>query len=103
MQLFNPIAPHVTEEMWQLNGFAGEIAKQPWPKYDPEKTVDKQVEIVLQVNGKVRDRRMVPANLGKEELVQYVQENHFMDHLIEGKQVVKMVGVPGKLVNAVVK
>ncbi len=103
LQLFNPIAPHVTEEMWQLNGFAGEIAKQPWPKYDPEKTVDKQVEIVLQVNGKVRDRRMVPANLGKEELVQYVQENHFMDHLIEGKQVVKMVGVPGKLVNAVVK
>lgn len=89
--------------MWQMNGFAGEIAQQSWPVYDAAKTVDDEVEIVLQVNGKVRDRAMVPANLGREELVAYVQEQGLMETLTEGKTIVKLIGVPGKLVNAVVK
>lgn len=101
--LLNPIAPHITEEMWQLLGGKGTIAEQPWPSYDPAKTVDDEIEIVLQVNGKVRDRLMVPVNLDSKGLLEFVENSGKLDALADGKSIVKKIAVPGKLVNIVVK
>ena len=101
--LLNPTAPHITEEMWQLAGFGGFLHEAAWPKYDEAKTVDSTVEIVAQINGKVKDRIMIAASLSKEEMEQAVLENEKVKALTEGKNIVKVICVPGKLVNIVVK
>jgi len=101
--LLNPTAPHITEEMWSLNNFGSEIAKQSWPEYDEAKTVDNEIEIVMQINGKIRDKLTVNAEASKEEIEKLVLESERIKALIEGKQIVKTIVVPKKLVNIVVK
>ncbi|MBR5157731.1 MAG: leucine--tRNA ligase [Clostridia bacterium] len=101
--LLNPTAPHMTEEMWETAGFGGCLNETEWPKYDEAKTIDDEVEIVVQVNGKVKDRITVAASLSKDEMEKAVLENDKIKALIDGKAVVKVICVPGKLVNIVVK
>ncbi len=101
--LLNPAAPHITEEMWERAGFGGYLHETKWPVYDESKCVDDEVEIVVQINGKVKDKLMVPASLTKEEMESYAKENEKVKALIEGKQILKVICVPGKLVNIVVK
>ncbi|MBQ3553972.1 MAG: leucine--tRNA ligase [Clostridia bacterium] len=101
--LLNPTAPHITEEMWERAGFEGCLNEASWPTYDEAKTVDDVVEIVAQINGKVKDRIMISANLSKEEMEQAVLENDTVKKLIDGKTIVKVICVPGKLVNIVVR
>ena len=101
--LLNPTAPHMTEEMWQLAGFDGFLHDASWPTYDEAKTIDDTVEIVAQINGKVKDRITVPANLSKEEMEAAALENEKIKALIEGKTVIKVICVPGKLVNIVIR
>ena len=101
--LLNPIAPHITEEMWQNCGFGEEIAKQAWPVYDEAKTVDDEIEIVLQINGKIRDKLVIPAGLDKDATHEAAMQSQRVQEEIAGKQVVKTIVVPGKLVNIVVK
>ncbi|MBE7010894.1 MAG: leucine--tRNA ligase [Ruminococcaceae bacterium] len=101
--LLNPTAPHLTEEMWENAGFGGYLHAASWPTYDEAKTVDETVEVVLQVNGKLRDKLMVPAGLSKEEMEQVVLADEKAQALLAGKQIVKTICVPGKLVNFVVK
>ncbi len=101
--LLNPTAPHITEEMWERAGFEGCLNEASWPTYDEAKTVDDVVEIVAQINGKVKDRIMISANLSKEEMEQAVLENNTVKKLIDGKTIVKVICVPGKLVNIVVR
>ena len=101
--LLNPTAPHMTEEMWQLACFDGFLHDASWPTYDEAKTIDDTVEIVAQINGKVKDRITVPANLSKEEMEAAALENEKIKALIEGKTVVKVICVPGKLVNVVIR
>ncbi len=101
--LLNPTAPHMTEEMWQLSGFQGQIANTSWPEYDIEKTVDAQVEIVLQVGGKIRGKAMVNAGLDAQQLQEHLQNEGVLEALLAGKQLVKIIAVPGKLINLVVK
>ena len=101
--LLNPTAPHITEEMWQNNGFGDEIAKQAWPEYDEAKTVDDEIEIVLQINGKIRDKLVIPAGLDKDATQEAAMQSQRVLEEISGKQVVKVIVVPGKLVNIVVK
>ena len=101
--LLNPVAPHVTEELWEMLGMEGLLSISAWPEYDPAKTVDDEIEIVLQINGKVRDKLIIPAGLNKEETEAAARQSEKFVTFTEGKEVVKVIVVPGKLVNVVVK
>jgi leucyl-tRNA synthetase len=101
--LLNPVAPHITEELWELNGYEGMLNQQKWPSWDESKTVEDQVEIAIQINGKVREKIMVASGLGKQETEEAAMKNEKVQELIKGKNVIKVIGVPGKLVNIVVR
>ncbi|MCC8168776.1 MAG: leucine--tRNA ligase, partial [Oscillospiraceae bacterium] len=97
--LLNPIAPHMTEELWLTYGNGGLLSLEPWPKFDEEKTVDDEIEIVVQINGKIKDKLMIPAGLDKDGTQEAAMNTDKIKSLIEGKNVVKVIAVPGKLVN----
>jgi leucyl-tRNA synthetase len=101
--LLNPVAPHITEELWQNAGFEGTLSATTWPKYDEAKTVDSEVEVVVQINGKIRDKMMISAELDPKGMEQAALESDKIKAMIEGKQVVKVIAVPKKLINIVVK
>ena len=101
--LLNPVAPHMTEELWLTYGNGELLSLQPWPKYDEGKTVDDEMEIVVQINGKIKDKLMIPAGLDKDGTQEAAMNTEKIKGLIEGKNVVKVIAVPGKLVNIVVK
>ena len=101
--LLNPVAPHMTEELWLTYGNGELLSLQPWPKYDEGKTVDDEIEIVVQINGKIKDKHMIPAGLDKDGTQEAAMNTEKIKGLIEGKNVVKVIAVPGKLVNIVVK
>lgn len=101
--LLNPVAPHMTEELWLIYGNGELLSLQPWPKYDEGKTVDDEIEIVVQINGKNKDKLMIPAGLDKNGTQEAAMNTEKIKGLIEGKNVVKVIAVPGKLVNIVVK
>ncbi|HIW53855.1 MAG TPA: leucine--tRNA ligase [Candidatus Ruthenibacterium merdigallinarum] len=101
--LLNPFAPHITEEMWQQLGFEGQIAHAQWPGYDEAKCAEKTVEIAVQVNGKVRAKLTVPADVEKDAAIAEAKAQPAVAAAIEGKTVVKEIFVPGKLVNLAVK
>lgn len=101
--LLNPFAPHMTEEMWQQLGFEGQIAHAQWPAFDEAKCVDSTVEIAVQVNGKVRAKLVVPANISKDDVIAAAKADEVVAKLVEGKTICKEIYVPGKLVNIAVK
>lgn len=101
--LLNPVAPHVTEELWEKHGSGGFLSLQPWPEYDAEKARDSEVEIVIQINGKIRDKLTVSASLSKDETLDAAMQSEKIKSMIAGKTVIKTIAVPGKLVNIVVK
>ena len=98
-----PFVPHVTEEMWEHLGYEGSVHDQTWPEYDEKALVKDTVEIVVQVNGKIKEKLDIAGGLSKEEMEKTVMENEKVKGLIEGKNVVKVIAVPGKLINIVVK
>ena len=101
--LLNPVAPHMTEELWLTYGNGELLSLQPWPTFDEEKTVDDEIEIVVQINGKIKDKLMIPAGLDRDGTQEAAMNTDKIKGLIEGKNVVKVIAVPGKLVNIVVK
>ncbi|WAA11769.1 leucine--tRNA ligase [Fervidibacillus halotolerans] len=101
IKLLSPVCPHITEEIWEKLGHDGTVAYGQWPTYDEEKLVETEVEIVIQVNGKVRAKKLVSAELDKSELEKLALEDEAIQHQIEGKTVRKVIVVPGKLVNIV--
>ena len=101
--LIAPFAPHISEELWNQCGFKGSVHLQDWPTYDPEALERKEVEVVIQVNGKVRGHLTVPADSTEDELIKAAREHEKVIPYLEGKEVVKTVNVPGKLLNIVVK
>jgi len=103
LQLLNPTAPHITEELWKMNDFEGQVAYHPWPEYDINKTIDDEIEIVLQVNGKVKEKLMIPSGLDKNGMEDYVKNSGRLEVIAEGKEIVKLICVPGKLANIVVR
>ncbi len=103
LKLLNPFAPHITEELWQRCGFAGQIAHAPWPAYDEAKCADKTVEIAVQVNGKVRAKLTVDAAIAAADAIAAAKAEPAVAALIAGKTVAKEIYVPGKLVNIAVK
>ena len=100
--LLNPVAPHVTEEIWEMNGFGAPIYTQPWPEYDEAAMVKDEVEIAIQINGKIRGRIMVPAGLTREQ-ADTLREHPDVVKAVGDKQIVKFIFVPGRLLNIVVK
>ena len=102
--LLNPFAPHVTEEVWsEMKLGEGMVTEQIWPKYDESKCKDNVIEIVVQVNGKVRTRLSVAADIQKDDAIALAKAEDRIAAEINGKNVVKEIYVPGKLVNIVVK
>ncbi len=100
--LLAPFAPHLAEELWQALGHKESLAYEPWPKFDPALTKADEIEVPVQINGKVRLRLTVAAEIGKAELEKTALSDERVKASIEGKQVRKVIVVPGKLVNVVV-
>lgn len=101
VKLLSPVAPHLAEELWHILGHDETIAYQAWPAFDEAKLVENEVEIAIQVMGKVRAKIMIDKNASKEELEQKALENETIKERLEGKTIRKVIAVPGKLVNIV--
>ncbi len=102
--MLNPFAPHVTEEMWATLGYGEMLAKDGvWPDFDEAKCVDATIEIAVQVNGKLRSKLTVPADIASADAIAAAKADEKTQTFLDGKTVVKEIYVPGKLVNLVVK
>lgn len=102
IKLISPFAPHLAEELWQRLGNDQSIVFSPWPEYDEAKTVEDTIMLILQVNGKLRDKLEVPRGLSREELERFAQESPKLQKHTAGLSVRKLIVVPDKLVNVVV-
>ena len=103
IKLMAPFAPHFAEEMWQKLGMDYSIFNQKWPEWNAKALVRDEAEIAVQLNGKVRDKIMLPSGLGREQTEEAAMKDDKVKALLEGKTVVKVIAVPGKLVNVVIK
>lgn len=101
--LLAPFTPHIAEELWQNLGWQGSVHQQPWPQYELEALAQEEITVVVQVNGKVRDRVQVPAGISAEELEEVAMKQQRVKPYLVGKEIAKVVTVPGKLVNIVVR
>jgi len=101
VQMLSPIAPHIAEELWQRLGYNETITYVAWPEYDPALTVDAEVEIVVQVNGKIAERVSIPSDLDEEGMRELAMGLDKVKELTNGKTVRKVIAVKGKLVNIV--
>lgn len=99
--LLNPFAPHVTEEMWEVMNFGGMVNQAEWPAYDEDKTKENNVEIVVQIMGKVRSKITVSVDMPKDEVLAMAKADSKIAQLLDGKEIKKEIYVPGKLVNFV--
>ncbi|MBR3593808.1 MAG: leucine--tRNA ligase [Clostridia bacterium] len=101
--LLNPFAPHLTEEMWVMNGYDGMLNETKWPVFDEAKCVVASIEIVAQINGKIKAKLNVPAEITAPDAIALAKADAAVAAAMEGKTVIKELYVPGKLVNIVVK
>ncbi|MGP3608762.1 leucine--tRNA ligase [Anoxybacteroides rupiense] len=101
VKLLSPVCPHIAEELWEKLGHTNTIAYEAWPVYDETKLVEDEIEIVVQVNGKVRAKLHVPADASKEQMEQIALEDAKVKEQLDGKTIRKVIAVPGKLVNIV--
>ena len=101
VQLIGPIVPHLAEELWEKLGNTGGISYVAWPTYDEDQLMEDEVEVIFQINGKLRSRAMIPATLSKEELTDFAMQDEKIKQAIEGKTIRKVIAIPGKLVNIV--
>lgn len=101
--LLNPVAPHITEEMWSNLGMSPSLNKSAWPKYDESKTIDEIIELPIQINGKVRTTINVELNEDENSIREKVFKNDTVVRFIEGKTIIKEIYVPRKIFNIVVK
>ena len=104
IKLLNPLCPHITEEIWsEVFGHKDTIAYEKWPTYDEKKLEDSEITIGVQVNGKLRGTISIPKDLSKEETEKKAKENENVIKFTEGHEIVKVIVIPGKIVNIVVK
>jgi leucyl-tRNA synthetase len=101
--LLSPFAPHIAEELWELLGHENTLAYEPWPQYDEALTKDASIEIPVQILGKLRGKVVVPADSDQATLIAAARADSRIAELLKGKEIVKTIVVPGKLVNFVVK
>jgi leucyl-tRNA synthetase len=101
--MLSPIAPHIAEELWSMLGNAGGLARERWPEYREDLTREEQIEIPVQINGRLRGKILVGDGMSDDEIVELALKDARISMLLDGKQVVKTVVVPRKLVNIVVR
>jgi leucyl-tRNA synthetase len=101
--LLSPFAPHLAEELWQALGHEQSLANEPWPEFNPAYAKEDTIKVPVQINGKVRSKITVPADADKAELEAAAKADERVSELLHGKELVKVVVVPGRLVNFVVK
>lgn len=101
--LLAPYAPHIAEELWQALGHEKTLSYEPWPEYDESLIKSSEVEVPLQINGKMRAKVVVPADATKEQLEEAARNHERITELLDGKEIVKAVVVPGRMVNFVIK
>jgi len=101
--LLSPTAPHLAEELWERLGEKGGLSRVAWPVWDEALTVDDEVEMVFQINGKIRSKLVVPAGLAAADMEKLARSDKRIVELTDGKEIVKIITVPNKLVNIVVK
>ena len=106
LQVLNPFAPHLTEELWERLAFnesgAHPLANEPWPDYDPALLIEDEIEMPVQVNGKLRDKIVVGKDATREEIEAIARVSSKVAEWTSGKEIKKVVVVPGKLVNVVI-
>ena len=103
LTLLSPFAPHIAEELWEIQGFGGLACEQDWPQYDEAKLADDEKEIAVQVNGKLRSTVVIPVDADNDTILGIVYANEKISRLIDGMQVVKTIVVKNKLVNLIIK
>ncbi len=101
--MLSPMTPHIAEELWEMLGNEGGLAKQTWPVYREDLAREEQVEVIVQINGRVRGKMLVDAELGDDELTDRALTDERIKVLLDGKEIVKTIAVPKKLVNIVVR
>jgi leucyl-tRNA synthetase len=101
--LLAPFAPYMAHELWEMLGETGSLLRAPWPKYDAELAKEEELEIPVQINGKLRSRIVVPADSAEQFVFERALADEKVQAAIAGKQIVKKLYVPGRLVNIVVK
>ena len=101
--MLSPFAPHVAEELWEIQEFGGYACQQAWPKYEEAKTVDSEKEIAVQVNGKLKCTVMIPMDADDETMVNAAKANEKIQKLMEGMEIVRTIAVRNKLVNLILK
>jgi leucyl-tRNA synthetase len=101
--ILSPFTPHICEEMWQHIGHDSTLYNERWPEYDEAALVRDETEIAIQINGKVKERIMVTSGLSKDEFLEEALKNDTVKALLDGKNVIKIIPVPDKLLNIVVK
>ena len=102
LKMISPVVPHLAEELWEKLGHNDTITYEAWPTYDETKLVDDTVEMAVQLNGKVRAKIVVSKDVTKEELEKLAIEDEHVKELLEGKEVKKVIAIPGRLINIVV-
>jgi leucyl-tRNA synthetase len=103
LTLLSPFAPHIAEELWELQGFEGYAANHNWPEYDENKTLDTEVEIAVQVMGKLRSTINVPVDSDDAYVLDAAKADNKIVRYIEGKEIVRTIVVKNKLVNLIIK
>ncbi|MCG3419582.1 leucine--tRNA ligase [Oceanobacillus jordanicus] len=101
VKMLSPVAPHISEELWECLGHEGTVSYEQWPKYDESKLVEDEIEVVVQIMGKVRAKLNVDKDISKDELEKQALRDEKIQELLEGKTIRKVIVVPGKLVNIV--
>ena len=101
--LLNPVAPHITEELWQLKEYQGKISDAQWPLYEEEKTVDNEIDLPIQINGKLRSTIRISVEASEDEIMERVNKDEAVLKHLEGKNIVKKIYIKGKIFNIVVK
>jgi leucyl-tRNA synthetase len=102
LRILSPITPHLSHQLWQDLGYPGELLTSPWPKHDPKALVSNVIEIMIQINGKLRSKIKIAADSDNEQIMNLVNNDEKIQALIQGKNIKKHIIVPGKLVNLVV-
>ena len=100
--LLNPLAPHITSEIYEIV-FGGNIIDDKWPEFDESKAQDNEITIAIQVNGKLRGTILAPKDLDKDELLKLAKEEENVSKHLEGKEIIKEIVIPNKIVNLVIK
>jgi len=103
LKLMSPFAPHLAEELWEKMGMRYSIFNEPWPVWDEKALIRDEIEIAIQINGKIKEKIMIPSGLDKTQTEETAMQNEKVKALLEGATVLKVIAVPGRLVNIVVK